>query len=195
LQWFSGRDPGVGPAYTNQFSERSDWAQDIYQVTCQFIAPPGISDLETDQNDAVNTPILFTQMLPSLLSLKIVLADSDEIARAPADHFPAGVGPAYSFLAGNASPVTVPGTNGEPAVAQAWYFPEPVMLAAKSQIRIIGQIDNPIRGLLQNLSGPGSKLVPIDDQGGVYEIPNFYTIKITLRRPRYLQLRGARSSA
>ena len=37
-------------------------------------------------------------------------------------------------------------------------------------------------------------LVP-DGAGGTVELPNWYIIRITMRGPRYLQLRGARSSA
>ncbi|TPV95537.1 MAG: hypothetical protein B7733_09430 [Myxococcales bacterium FL481] len=196
LQWFSGRDTAVGPAYTNQQTERTDWAQDIYHISVQMIAPPGIADLETNPNDALIMPLLFQQQLATQLALSVILADSDQVASAPADHFPGGFGTSYPLVSSSATPTTFAGNNGEPVVQNTWKFPEPIMLAAKAKITIRGQIDSPIRGLLAGLTGPGEKNVPTGNpQQPFRKMPNWYTIKITLRGPRYLQLRGARSSA
>lgn len=195
LRWFSGRDPGVGSAFTNQFSERSDWAQDFHQVTCEFIAPPGFSDIENDQNDALITPMMFAQMLPQYLNLQVVLSDSDSIAQAPASHFPAGFGTSYPLVSGASAPTVFAGNNGEPVVSNSWKFPSPVMLAAKSSIRIEGEISQPLRAALQAMAGPGSKNIPTANPQEPFQLANFYIIRITLRGPRYLQLRGARSSA
>lgn len=194
LQWFSGRDTGAGPAFTNQTTERTDWAQDIHHVAVEFISPPGIADIETEAIDGQTTPLLFTQMLPSMMSLRVVLADSDEIAKAPANHFPAGFGTSYPLVSGAAAPTTFGGNVGEPVVSNTWKFPLPVMLAAKAKITVIGQIDQPIRAALSAIPGPGFKSLP-NKAGGFFLLANWYQIKITLRGPRYLQLRGARSSA
>lgn len=195
LRWFSGRDPGVGSAFTNQFSERSDWAQDFHQVCVEFIAPPGISDIETDQNDALITPLLFAQMLPQYLNLTLVLSDSDSIAQAPASHYPSGFGISYPLVASAAATTVFAGNNGEPIVSNSWKFPSPVMLAAKSSIRIEGEISQPLRGALQAMAGPGDKLIPTANPQEPFSLANFFIIRATLRGPRYLQLRGARSSA
>jgi len=196
LQWFSGRDPGVGPSYTNQEGERTDWAQDIYQVTFQLICPPGISDLETDPNDALNVPVLFMQLL-STLSLRVILSESDEIANAPADHFPASFGQTGLFLDSQAAPVSYMGTNGEAIVSNSWKFPEPIMLAAKSKITVRGTVDRPLLQTFQSISGPGFKNFPtgFPAPNDFVLQPNWFVMKVTMRGPRYLQLRGARSSA
>ena len=197
LQWFSGRGSNVGQSYTNQNTERTDWAQDIYQVTVQFITPPGISDLESNSNDVLNLPLLFQQLFPSQLHLRITLAESDDITSVPADHMPAGFGTSYPLVASAAAPVVSAGNNGEPIVSNTWKFPNPVMLAAKSKITVRGRIDSPIRQMFANISGPGSKILPTGfaPPNDTYELPNRYVIKVTMRGPRYLQLRGARSSA
>ena len=194
LQWFSGRDTAVGESYVNQQTERTDWAQDLDQTTVEFLPPPGLGSIESDNNDADITPILFGQVLPNQLALRVVLADSDEIAKAPAAHFPAGFGTAFPFIAGAGAPTVIAGTNGDPHVSNGWKWPEPVMLAAKAKITVFGTLDDPLRAALRTLPGPGAKLIP-DLAGGVIRMPNWYTIKITHRGPRYLQLRGARSSA
>ena len=194
LQWFSGRDPGIGESFTNQGTERTDWAQDLYQTLVEFIPPPGLAEIEEDNNDAEISPLFFTSILPNQMSLRVVLAESDEIAKAPASHFPSGFGLTYPVISGAAAPAVIAGNQGEPHVSNGWKWPEPVMLAAKAKITVFGTIDDPIRTLFRTLPGPGAKLVP-DGAGGFIRMPNWYTIKITHRGPRYLQLRGARSSA
>jgi len=194
LQWFSGRDTAAGPAYVNQSTERTDWAQDLYQTHIEFISPTGLAEYESVGDDAQITPILFSQMLPQMLSIRITLADADEIAKAPSSHFPAGFGPTYPVFAGAASTAVMPGTQGEPTVSNSWKWPEPIMLAAKAKITVYGNIDAPIRDVFRTLPGPGNKLIP-DGLGGQIVMPNWYTIRITHRGPRYLQLRGSRSSS
>lgn len=194
LQWFGSRDGGAGPSYTNQLTERADWAQDLYQTRMEFISPTGMSDLETDANDGDITPLLFSHELPNTMSMNVVLAESDNIARAPAVHFPAGFGPAYSVVSGAAAPTVIAGTNGEPSVRNSWIWPEPITLAAKAKLTVTAGIDQPLRQLFANLPGPGFRNIPIAG-GGVHALPNWYIIRISFVGPRYLQLRGARSSA
>lgn len=196
LSWFAGRSSNVGPAYSNQDSERTDWAQDVYRIGMELIAPAGVGDLETDANDILNTQVLF-QMLANTLSLRVVLSESDEIAKAPASHFPAGVGEAYPLVASSATPFVKKGSNGEPIVGNSWKFPVPIMLAAKSRITIEGQIDAPLRQAFAAISGPGAKQVPTGNPAPAdfHRLPNWYVLRCTIGGPRYLQLRGARSSA
>lgn len=194
LQWFSGRDTNAGPAFVNQNTERTDWAQDLYFTRIEFISPPGISDIETDSNDAQIMPTLFAQQFPSQISIRVVMSDSDEIAKAPANHFPGGHGVTNPIISSASSPSVLAGAQGEPHVSNGWRWPEPVMLAAKAKITVVGGIDAPLRSMLTALSGPGYKRIP-NGQGGFVQMPNWYVIKITHAGPRYLQLRGARSSA
>lgn len=196
-QWFSGRSGNVGTSYTNQTTERTDWAQDIYFVSIQLIAPPGIADLESDPNDALTIPMLFMQYLPKMLALRLVLAESDEISHAPADQYPSGFGVSYAAVASAAAPVVSAGNNGEPIISNMWKFPEPITLAAKAKITLKGRLDQPMRGLLQNIGGPGVKRVPTGfaPPNDFRDMENRYMIRATLIGPRFLQLRGARSSA
>lgn len=194
LQWFSGRDSSVGPAYSNQKTERTDWAQDFYQSLIEFISPVGLADHVTDANDAKLAPLLFAHELPRLLSTQIVLSDSDQIANAPANHFPSGFGVANPFMDGSAAPSTITGSQGSPVVSNGWKWPSPVMLAAKAKLTVIGRIDSPIREALRAMPGPGFMRIPLGN-GLYHDMPMYYVIKITHRGPRYLQIRGARSSA
>jgi hypothetical protein len=68
------------------------------------------------------------------------------------------------------------------------------MLAAKAKLTVRGSIDAPLRAMLASLPGPGAKRIPIGN-GQYYEMPNWYGIRISFWGPRYLQMRGARSSS
>lgn len=192
--FFSRRQEQVGYAYTNQPTERTDWAQDLFQMGIEFIAPVGIGGLETDVNDELTMPVLFTTDFPNKTSFRVKLADADEIVMAPGSHFPSGYGVEQLLVNAGAAPTAFPGNQGAAHVSNTWKWPEPVMLAAQAKITVIGEVDNPFRDLLEQLPGPGAKLVP-DGEGGTITYPNWYTIKVTVRGPRYLQLRGARSAA
>lgn len=192
--FFSRRQEQVGFAFTNQPTERTDWAQDLFQMGVEFHAPVGMGDLESDANDETTVPMLFVNDLPNKSSFRVRLADADEIVMAPGSHFPSGYGVVDSFSSAAAAPTTYGGHQGNAHVSNTWKWPEPIMLAAQAKITVIGEVDNPLRDLLEGLPGPGSKLIP-DGAGGQIQYPNWYIIRVFLRGPRYLQLRGARSAA
>lgn len=194
VTFFSGRDSSVGPAYSNQPSERTDWAQDLYHTHVEMISPVGAAEIQTINLDAQTIPLMFAHDLANQLVLTTQLAESDEIAQAPASHYPAGYGVAYGQNAGAASPITIPGTNGEPFIGNGWKWPEPIMLAAKAKLTVRGAIDDPLKTALRTLPGPGFRRVPNGD-GTFTDIPNYYVIRMTFAGPRYLQLRGGRSSS
>lgn len=197
LVWFSRRSSAVGTSFTNQQTERTDWAQDIYQTGIEFLAPPGLGDRESEVVDEQIMPLLFTKILPGQMSFRVRLADADDISIAPGSHYPAGYGDVGAVSDGAAAPFLSPGVNGTPHTSNTWKWPEPVMLPAQGKITAIARIDNPIRQALRGLTtSPGVKLLP--PPGGVgpaVQLPNFYVIKVFMRGPRYLQLRGARSAA
>ena len=194
LVWYSGRSSNVGKSLSNQQTERTDWAQDIHQSLIEFIAPTGLSDFESDPNDGFVTPQLFVQQLPQYMPFRVQLAEADDMTLSPGSHYPSGYGPSYVVQDGAAAPSTFAGVMGEPSITNGWKWPEPLRLAAKSKITVLARIDQPYRTFLSNLPGPGFKQIP-DGQGGVVQLPTFYIIRCTQRGPRYLQLRGARSSA
>lgn len=192
--WFNGRGTSAPKALVNQLTERTDWAQTIEQTLIEFVAPPGQSDIESDPNDGFFSPQMFVSILPQFMPFRLRLAESDDMTLSPGSHFPSGFGTSYASTDGAAAPSAIPGAQGEPVITQGWHWREPITLAAKANIAMIAMINDPLRTFLAGLPGPGSKLVP-DGDGGVIELPNWYFIRITMRGPRYLQLRGARSSA
>lgn len=194
LQLFQGRDAQVGSSYVNQTSERTDWAQDLYQTGIEFVVAPGLAEFMSDSNDAALTQYLFKQLLPHNLTTSIVLAESDEIARMPASHFSAGYGNTGMFSDAAGSTVTQGGTMGVPHISNGWQWPEAIMLAAKANLKVNFRVDQPIREALRVLPGPGYINIPTSG-GGTYQMPLWYQIRMFFRGPRYLQLRGARSSA
>lgn len=191
---FAGREGNVGAAYTNQKGQDLDFAQDLFQTTIEFVCPTGISDAEENETDDGWMQYVFGQLLPQHMSVRIIMSDADEIIRAPAVHFPASVGAANQVITDQASPTWNAGTNGAVVIQNSWKWPTSVMVAAKSKIITELSIDTPLRALFQNVTGPGAKLIP-DGRGGTYRLPNWFFIRMTHRGPRYVQIRGARSSA
>lgn len=194
LVWFQGRDTGAPKSLVNQLGERTDWAQTIHQTLVEFVAPVGISDIESDPNDGFVTPQIFVQQLANFMPMRLIISEADEMTNAPGSHYPSGFGTSYPLQAGAAAPSTYAGQQGEPLITQGWKWPEPLGLAAKSNIAVKARIDNPLRKFFAGLPGPGVKEVP-DGDGGIVELPNWYYIRITHRGPRWLQIRGARESA
>lgn len=194
VQWFTGRASGVGASYSNQNTERTDWAQDLHMTSVEFVAPTGMAQYEEQPLDADFTPLFFTQMLPHYLGMRVVLSDSDEIAKAPASHFPGRYGTSYPLVSGAAAPTVYGGNNGSPDSRSGWRWPIPITLAAKARITVTARVDEPALEAMRSLPAPGAKLIPQSD-GSLKRVPNWYTIKVTHSGPRYLQLRGGRSSS
>lgn len=210
LVWFTKRSSNVGRSYTNQGTERTDWAQDFYQTGIEFIAPPGLGERESEVLDQVIMPIFFTRELPNRMVFRITIADADTIAEFPGIHGPSGYGTTGVEASQAPAPLMVPGQTGEPHVSNTWKWPEPVMLPAQGRIAVQARIDQPIRALMQQLGDvegencPGFKMLPpcgaaAAGTGGAplpfISYPNWYTIRVFHRGPRYLQLRGGRSAA
>lgn len=194
LQLFQGRDAQVGSSYVNQTSERTDWAQDLYQTGIEWVVFPGLAEFAEDSQDAQFTQLMFKEELPQRMSTSIILAESDEIAKMPASHFSAGYGTTGIAIDASGSTVTQGGTMGSPHISNGWQWPEPIMLSAKANLKVNFRVDQPLRALIQDLPGPGYLAVPNKD-GGITRMPLWYTIRMFFRGPRYLQLRGARSAA
>lgn len=193
------RNSNVGAAYTNQGSEREDYAQDIYQSGIEWIAPVGLHDFEQDDSDALLMPLIFSRELPNRTSIKAVIADTDTNVIAPAIHWPASVGNTGQATDDSASNVTLPGQTGNADLRSAWSWPEPVKIPAKGLFMVEMRLDQPWkRALLEFENSPKSKAVVVPAAlGGVSTtalVPNWYVIRVWHRGPRYVQLRGARSS-
>ncbi len=194
LRWFGGRQGGPGKSYSNQSAERNDFAQDIRYYLCEFIAPTGISNLEDNGNDGFNLPLLFTQLLPTMMHISVVMSDTDEILSIPASSMTTGN--TGTDLDGAGAPTILTKVGGGNNGRNGFFWPVPVMVAAKSRMTFEGRIDRPFREVLQALSGPGSKDLPKGDgSGDVVNMKNWYQIKMYCGGPRVVQPRGARSSA
>lgn len=194
ISWFVGRASGVGDSYTNTPDARTDFAQDIYQTNVEFLCPVGFGDLAEDVLDGGISQQLFTYQLPTEMPMRVKLAGTDEIAIAPANHFPSGYGVAQSVLDQSAAPSVLPGSQGMPHVTNNWTWADPILLAAKSLISVEAVLDRQSRALFGALPGPGVIQVPTG-AGTTYALPAWYKIRITMAGPRYVQLRGARSSS
>lgn len=194
------RNSNVGAAYTNQGSEREDYAQDIYQSGIEWVAPAGIHDKEEDDTDAMFMPLVFTRELPPRTSIKCVIADTDTNVIAPAIHWPASVGNTGQGTDDSANDVTLPGQTGNVDLRSAWSWPEPVKIPAKGLFMVEMRLDQPWkRALLSLVNSPKNKTVQIPPplgglSIGTMVVPNWYIIRVWHRGPRYVQLRGARSS-
>lgn len=193
LTLFGGREGNVGSAWTNQKTERTDYAQDLYVTKCEMVCPPMMEDFEENPNDIVMAQF-WQQQAPDMASVEISLSDTDSIARAPLRHFPAGTAASGVTYSSTAAPTIWAGSNGTPHVGNAWLWPDKIMLAAKSRIGVTITLDTPIRQFLSNITGPGAKILP-DGAGGTRRFPNWFALRFTFSGPRYVQLRGARSSA
>ncbi len=203
IVWFQKRSSNVGRAYSNQQTERTDWAQDFYQTGIEFYAPPGLGERERDILDQVIMPIFFTRELPNRMSFRIALADADTIAEFPGIHCPSGYGTTGVEASQAPAPLMIPGQTGDAHVSNTWKWPEPVMLPAQGRIAVRGRIDQPIKAYLAQLTTcPGFKSLPLCGPAqpptgpvSLASYPNWYVIRVFHRGPRYLQLRGARSAA
>lgn len=198
IDFFSGRSGKVGKAWTNQTTERYDYAQDIYQMSFEPIAPTGMADFDDDPLDTTFFPLLWTGDALEQMSAKVELADADTIFEGPLTQAPGGVGQAGAAMTDSAGPLVVPGTNGVPYFKNTWVWPDPVMIPAKGRLSASISLANPLKSFLTRYANcPSAKLVPMcppDPQGATNRFPNWFGIKITFRGPRYLQLRGARST-
>jgi len=194
LTLFAGREGNVGAAYTNQKGPDLDFAQDLFETTIEFVVPTAIGDAEDNQTDTGWMQYVFGELLPQHMAVRIIMSDADEIIRAPAVHFPASTGSANKVIVDQASPTWNAGSNGATVIQNSWKWPTSIMVASKSKIITELSIDTPLRALFQNVTGPGGKIMP-NGAGGTYRLPNWYFIRMTHRGPRYVQIRGARSSA
>ena len=196
LTWFAGREPNVGNAYTNQRTERYDFAQDLYQFGAEFYAPTGFAEYERS-TEAQFLVDLWTKELPQRLAFEVKLADVDNVLVIPGAHAPAGVGRTGAFGNDAPAPMFDGGTQGVPHTSNSWKWPEPLMIPAKGLVSVTARIDDPLRSFLRELGTfPGSKAVPAPlvatpTNGGVSRVvtyPNWFMIRLFLRGPRYVQL-------
>jgi len=197
LTWFGGRSSNAGRAYSNQTSERRDWAFDIYQFHVEYtVVSPFSREWMTDVTDAQIMPEFFMHSLPHTMAFKVKLAQSDDMLEIPGMAAPAGGGRVGNVVSDAVDQIYNPGSLGQPHVSNAYKFPTPIMVPANGQIVVSSRLTQPIKQYLQNLTAsPGAVNLPNGAAGGVTRVPIWYVIRLRFDGNRFLQLRGARSAA
>lgn len=193
ITWFASRDANIDLAYSNSTSERLDQAQDIYAVQIAFECDTHQAqfvDLSVQNQAAVTW---WTQEVPKYMAFTVQLSDADILAQATGDRFMAGAGNVGGYAQDTGAAYVNGGNNGNADRQNGYCFPDPILCAAQAKLVVIGTLASPMREALQNLPGPGYVEVPKGD-GTYVRKPIQYAIKVTMRGPRYLQLRGAYSA-
>lgn len=193
----------AGAEYCNQSGDTEDWAQNIYRTAIEFHAPFGIEEVEQSSYDEAFGPVFWTQEVPRRCITTVSLQDTDNILRVPPVMLPANLGVSNAVLGGAASIFCVPGQTGADDLRSGWTWAKPIEVPAKGKVIVTIALGKPVRTFLQQVGifAPGQKLVPMSVVGAaglivnqVVPYPNWYFIRVSHWGPRFVQLRGARSS-
>ena len=204
--WFSGNGRNIGRSYSNQATERLDFALDIFGCQVDFEAPLGTAKYDTTVVDTDVMSQKWTRDLPRMLSLTMRIAGTDDLFTLPACKIPSGEGPLGDGLNGLGSTVSNPGVNGLAMWQNMITFPDPIELPANQTFQVIGRVDDPLKSYMAQLQAcPEFEVLPTCPADGVlppgsiatpiYRMPKRYNIRITLWGAAHRQLRGARSAA
>lgn len=199
LIWFtSGRTKKVGQALCNLSGPSEDYAQRIYQSGVEFIPPIGFQGFEENVADSGFMQSLWVQDLPNMMSTAWKLQDVDNILICPAIHQPAGTGVSGQVQNGAGSLFSIAGQTGDANLRNTWGWPQPLGIPAKSKIEVAMTIANPMKDFLRDLPDelPAQAQIPTTENNELKLVPfdNWYKIRVWLRGPRYVQLRGATSA-
>lgn len=188
----------AGATYCNQSGSTEDWAQKVFATRIEFIAPFGIEEFETNSFDAGFGPMWWLQEVPRRMSCVVSLADTDNIIKVPPIMMPSNLGVQGQSIGGSASTFAIPGQTGENNLTVGFLWPEPIEVPAKGKLFTTMRLGLPLRPFMLQLTGntPGAKNVVItaDQVSRIVRYPNIYGIRVSHWGPRFLQLRGARSS-
>lgn len=197
LLLFGSNRPNVNKAWSNT-SDREDWAQLVYGMWVEFIAPT--SDLRRLSNAFdYDFASWWTTEVPRSTYLTVSMASQDNILQIPANYAPAGHGTTELRVDGSAAPTINPGTVGTAATGQAFLWPTPLGVPALKkitvQLRVDKRVFNPLVGLT---NAPGFTTFPTVDPANplntiLRTIANRFVIRVGLFGPRFAQLRGAYS--
>lgn len=193
----------AGGEYCNQSGDTEDWAQDIYRTAIEYIAPFGIEDVELNSFDEAFGPTFWNQEMPRRCLATVSLADADNVLKVPPVMLPSNLGVSDAVTGGAGSIFTIGGQTGVNDLKSGWTWPKPLQVPAKGKIIVSVRLGKPVRQFLQQVGvfAPGQKSIPMSAVGPggliinqLVAYPNWYTIRVSHWGPRYLQLRGARSS-
>lgn len=196
---FNDSRDNVNKAYSNT-SEREDWAQLIYGMWAEFLAP--VSDLRELTNEFDQAfARWWTSEVPRSTFLEVSLQDTDNVLKIPATYAPAGHGPTELRVDGASAPTLNPGNNGSAGAPgpNSWLWPLPLGIPAVKKINVQLTV---ARRIFQQLRGitnaPGYTQWAVQDPDDpmntiIIPVPNRFTIRVGFLGPRFTQLRGAYS--
>jgi hypothetical protein len=197
LVLFARPRPNAPGAYCNT-SEREDWAQLVYGMWVEWIAPTSELRYLTSAFD-YDFAAWFTTEVPRSTYLTVNLADQDNMLRVPANYAPAGHGTTELRQFGTSSPAISPGQVGVAAFRECWQWPVPLGVPALKRINVTLKFDRRVFAPLTGLTNaPGSTVFPTVDPDNplgiiLRSIANRFVIRVGLLGPRFVQLRGAYS--
>lgn len=199
LTWNDGtRTRQVGTSYNNQSGDTEDFAQRIYQSGIDFEAPSGMEGYEEVAAEAGMMQQIWIRDMPSMMSVTVTLQDTDAVLLVPAHHMPSSAGVTGAQNNGAGFLVSDAGQRGTADMRNTWTWPLPLEIAAKSKLSVSARIDTPIREFLRGLDTlPTGKVITVPagpNLSKAVQYRNWYRIRVWHRGPRFVQLRGARSS-
>lgn len=195
----SARTSSAGLAYVNTSGQSEDWRQDIYGLRVEAFSAFGWAEADSTELDSGFLPLLWSAELPRRSSGRLRLADTDDVLIQPIITTPGVVGPSGGELGAAAATATLPPGQGIADQRAGWVFPKPLQVPAKGKVTFALKVGQPLREFFSRLGAglPSSKVIALPSSGVTVPtatIPNWYVIRVSLVGPRFLQLRGARSS-
>jgi hypothetical protein len=198
----SARTSSAGLPYVNTSGQSEDWRQDVYALRVEAFSTFGWEGADQNALDSGFLPLLWSTDVPRRSSGRLRLADTDDVLIQPVITTPGVVGPAGGDIGAAASTATLAPGQGIADQRAGWVFPRPLQVPAKGKITFAMKVGEPIRGFLAQLTAlPQRKNVVVPGVAGpsltssqTVSVPNWYVIRVSLVGPRFLQLRGARSS-
>lgn len=198
LTLFSNARENVNKAFSNTGGPTEDYAQVMYGLQAEFLAPP--MDLRQLSNPFdQDMARWWTSEVPRSTFLTVKVQGTDNVLQIPATHAPAGHGPTELRTDGATAPTLNPGNSGGAAWREAWMWPMPLGIPATKKVQVELQLDRRIFQALRNITNaPGHTVWPVTDPANplntiLLNIPNRFSIRLGFLGPRFTQLRGAYS--
>lgn len=191
LRWFTNRNSNIPQWASSQTSDRSDWAMEVHQAGIEFWAPTVNRAVNANVTDNF-MPEIWSVNMPQQMAFEWQVAGTDFVLLVPGVHAPGAVGPGGIVYDSSPAGVVFPPPNGVPVITNSWKFPDPLKIAMRSTMEVQSRIEEPLNGMLVNMTGPGGKIYPTGPAGGVYTLANYYVIRVWLRGARYIDDISAR---
>lgn len=193
----SARD-NVNPAWNNLTGPQEDFAQLLYGMWAEFLAPT--SDLRELTNPFdLSFARWWTTEVPRSTYLEVEVTGVDTVLKIPANYAPSGHGTTELRVDGAGAPTLNPGNNGSPQVGQCWMWTMPLGIPATKKVQVKLEIDARIfRPLVGITNAPAFTQFAVQDPNNplntiLIPIANRFVIRIGFIGPRFVQLRGASS--